>query len=305
MNTTCRKRFFAALYAMILTAAALFAAFPVGAYENTITTTVNLVNVTQNERGDGYYWANRTDELTLDGLRLETDSDYGLRLPQNCTVILKGTNYIKAGKYALTCSGNVSFKGKGKLILDGGEMGIYIYTEVDTHKIRLLDGEYEIKAGNYGVYSEHADFSFVDGDMDIEVADPNGAAILGRSVNLVGGEFEAKGSVEATHELVVKGIDLDIESTRAALSAKNLNIEDISVTNYNGEVEIEAVSTEKRDRRSAIFGDDVPGYVDVILLVGAVVVIALLIVVPILRRRKKTKELYERLARGGAEKEGE
>lgn len=295
--TITKNRIFLTVSALLLTVILLFIVFPEGASAKTITSTVNLVNVTQNERGDGYNWANRYDTLTLSGLKLETESDYGLRLPQNCTVVLKGTNYIKAGKYALTCSGNVSFKGNGKLILDAGEMGIYIYTEVDTHKIRLLDGRYEITAGKYGVYSEHADFSFVDGEMDIEITDPAGAAIHGRSVNLVGGEFEANGSVEATHELVVKGIGLDIESTRAALSAKNLNIEDISVTDYDGANEIEAVSTEKRDRRSAIFGDDVPGYVDVILLVGAVIVIALLIVLPILRRRKKTKELYERLAK--------
>ncbi len=298
--SNCKHRIFLAVSALLLTVICIFMILPADTSAKTITSTVNLVNVTQNERGDGYYWANRYDTLTLSGLKLETESDYGLRLPQNCTVELKGTNYIKAAKYALTCSGNVSFKGNGKLILDAGEIGIYIYTEVDTHKIRLLDGKYEITAGKYGVYSEHADFSFVDGTMDIEITDPEGAAIHGRSVNLVGGEFEANGSVEATHELVVKGIDLDIESTRAALSAKILNIEDISVTDYNGENELEAVSTEKRDRRSAIFGDDVPGYVDVILLVGVLIVIALLIVVPILRRRKKTKELYERLARGGA-----
>ncbi len=296
MTNIRRLPLFHTASALLVALIFVFQLLPLPTAARTITETLNLVNVTQNEEGDGYRWANRTDVLTLNGLRLETESDYGLRLPQNCTVVLKGTNYIKAGKYALTCAGNVSFKGSGTLILDAGEIGIFIYTEIDTHKIRLLNGNYEITAGKYGVYSAHADFSFVDGEMDIEVADPEGAAILGRSVNLVGGEFEADNSVEATHELVVKGIDIDIESTRAALSAKTLKIEDISVTDYNGENEIEAKSTEKRDRRSAIFGDDVPGYVDVLLLIGAVAVIGLLVVVPVLRRRKKTKALYERLA---------
>ncbi len=299
MNIIRKQNVFLTVSALLLTVICVFWILSTHTEAKTITETLNLVNVTQNERGDGYYWANRTDVLTLDGLRLETTSDYGLRLPQNCTVELKGTNYIKAGKYALTCSGNVSFKGSGKLILDGGEMGIYIYTEVNTHKIRLLGGEYEIRAGKYGICSTHADFSFVDGDMDIEITDPAGAAIFGRCVNLVGGDFEANGSVEATHELVVQGIDIDIESTRAALSAKTLTIKDISKPDYSGEYEIEAESTAKRDRRSAIFGDDVPGYVDVLLLIGAVAVIALLVIIPILRRRKKTKELYERLAKEG------
>lgn len=151
-----------------------FLLLPGEASAKTITTTLNLVNVTQNEEGDGYEWANRYDILTLNGLRLETENDFGLRLPKSCTVVLKGTNYIKAGKYALTCSGNVSFKGNGKLILDAGEAGIYIYTEIGTEKIRILEGNFEITAGKYGVHSKQADFSFVDGKLDITVNSPEG-----------------------------------------------------------------------------------------------------------------------------------
>jgi len=301
MNSTCRHRAFLTVSAMLLTVILVFLILPGDASAETITSTLNLVNVKQNERGDGYDWANRYDILTLNGFSLDTESDYGLRLPKDCTVILKGTNYIKAGKYALTCSGNVSFKGNGTLILDAGEIGLFIYSEVATDKIRLLDGNYQITAGKYGVHSPAADFSFVDGKMDITVNAADGAAVSGRCVNLVGGKFKANNSVESTHELVVKGINLDIESTKPALSAKILNITDISITDYNGENTIEAKSTEKRDRRSAVFGDSVPGFVDVILLIVAVAGIAALIVVPILRRKKKTKELYERLAREAAE----
>jgi len=301
MRTMCRYRISFALSAILVMLFLVFLTVPTKAADKTITTTLNLVNVSQNEQGEGYYWANRDDVLTLDGFRLDTENDFGLRLPKSCTVVLKGTNYIKAGKYALTCAGNVSFKGNGTLILDGGEAGIFIYTEIGTEKIRLLEGNYQITAGKYGVYSKQADFSFVDGKMDITVNSPEGYAIYGRNLNLVGGTFTANNSVEATNELVVKGIHLDIKSTKPALSAKILNIKDISVTDYNGENTLQAKSTEKRDRRSAIFGDDVPGYVDVILFVCAIVVIALLIVVPVLRRRKKTKELYERLAREAGE----
>ncbi len=301
MKTLCRQRIFLTASAVLLTIVLAFFLLSAATEAKTITETLNLVNVTQNEKGDGYEWANRYDILTLDGIRLETENDFGLRLPKSCTVVLKGTNYIKAGKYALTCSGNVAFKGNGTLILDGGEAGIYIYTEIGTEKIRLLEGNYQITAGKYGVYSKKADFSFVDGKMDITVNEPDGAAVLGRNLNLVGGKFTANNSVEATNELVVKGIDLNIKSGKPALSAKILNIKDISVTEYNGENTIDARSTEKRDRRSAIFGDDVPGYVDVILFAAAVVGIALLVIVPILRRKKKTKELYARLAREAEE----
>lgn len=302
MKTMCRKHIFLTASAVILTFVLAFFLLPSVTEAKTITSTLNLVNVTQNESGDGYDWANRYDILTLNGLRLETESDFGLRLPKSCTVVLKGTNYIKAGKYALTCSGNVSFKGDGKLILDAGEAGIFIYTEIETEKIRVLEGNFEITAGKYGVYSKKADFSLVGGKMDITVDNPDGYAVYGRNLNLVGGKFTANNSVEATNELVVKGIHLNINSTKPALSAKILNIKDISVTDYNGENAIQAKSTEKRDRRSAIFGDDVPGYVDILLFAAAGVGIAALIVVPVLRRRKKTKALYESLAREAEEK---
>lgn len=294
MKAICRQR------ALWILAVLLFVVWilPSHASAEAITSTLNLVNVRQNERGDGYNWANRYDVLTLSGIDLETESDYGLRLPQNCTVVLEGTNYIKAAKYALTCSGNVTFKGSGKLILEGGEIGLYIYTEVGTDKIRLVDGNYEITAGRYGVYSTAADFSFVDGTMDISVSSPDGAAVAGRCLNLVGGRFTANNSVEATHELVVEGINLEIESARPALSAPILSVKAISV-DYKGENTLSARSTAKRDRPSAVFGEGVPGYVDYILLAVFALGIVAAIVLPILRRKKKTKELYERLANEG------
>ena len=64
----------------------------------TITETVNIAQANKNMEGHGYSWANRYDILTLDGIHLDTASDYGLRLPKNCTVVLEGDNYIKAAK---------------------------------------------------------------------------------------------------------------------------------------------------------------------------------------------------------------
>jgi len=299
MNSTFKQRTFAAAVSAILLSL-LFILFllPGKVSAETITSTVNLVNVKQNEHGDGYEWANRYDILTLDGLSIDTLSDYGLRLPQNCTVVLKGTNYIKAGKYALTCAGNVTFKGKGTLILDGGDMGLYIYSEVGTDKIRLIEGTYEITGGKYGIYSTAADFSFVDGKMTITANSEDGAAVYGRCVNLVGGSFSANNSVEATHELVVKGINLDITSGKPALySAGTLKITDISgADEYSGENSLKAKSTQKNAKKSIIFGESVPGFVDYIILAVFALGIAAAVFGPALKRKKKTKELYARLA---------
>jgi len=69
---------------IILTAVMLFllciAAVPASA-NNPITTTVNIATANKNMRGDGYDWANRYDILTLNGLNIDTEDPYGLRLP--------------------------------------------------------------------------------------------------------------------------------------------------------------------------------------------------------------------------------
>ncbi len=268
----------------------------------TITTTLNIAQANKNQRGHGYEWHNRTDVLDLNGLYLDTTSDYGLRLPKDCTVNITGTNYIKASKYALSCAGTVVFKGSGKLILDAGEAGIFIYTEVGTEKVRLLEGEYEIHSAKYGVLSTAADFSFVDGKMTITVDDENGAAVSGRIVNLLGGTFTANSAVEASHMLTVKGINLDVNANRAAFSSKNLTVSDIALTadgasiaEYAGQSSVKGTSTLKRVRTSVIFGENVNGAIDYVCLVVLLCGIAAAVIVPILRHKKKVKKLLERL----------
>ncbi|MBE6541637.1 MAG: hypothetical protein E7672_04240 [Ruminococcaceae bacterium] len=268
------------------------------AASDTVTTTVNIATADRNMSGPGYYWANRFDTLTLTNLNLDTDEDFGLRLPNNCTVILEGKNYIKAGKYGISCSGNVVFKGNGSLTIDAGEIGIYLVTQDSTQKIRLITGDYTVTAGKYGVYSEAADFSFVDGTMSINMIGDSSYAILGRCVNLLGGKFSANASVETTQELVVDGIDIKIESSNPALASKNLKVKNISAE-YNGENTINASSTASKSRSSIIFGDSIPGFVDYILLAVFALGIAAAVFIPSLRRKKKAEALYKRLADEG------
>lgn len=303
------RRKLTALILALCTVAVMIAVFPTTALAaNVITSTVNIAIATKNERGAGYDWANRTDVLTLNDLHIETNDPYGLRLPDNCTVILKGDNYIKASKYGVACSGTVVFKGSGTLTIEAGNIGIYLVSQDTTHKIRLIDGTYTIRAGEYGVYSDYADFSFVGDRMDIEVTGEDALAIRGRRVNLVGGTFSANSSVEATHELAVEGVNLDIASDSAALAAEILTVRDVELSangaiipEYNGETSISGKSTAKYVRTSAVFGESVPGYVDYICLVLLTVGVAAGIFGPALHHKKKKKELYARLASEGYE----
>lgn len=265
-----------------------------------IKSTVNIATANKNQTGMGYNWQNRYDILTLNGLNIETEDDYGLRLPKNCTVVLEGKNYIKAAKYGISCAGTVIFKGSGSLTIDAGEIGIYLISQDTTQKVRLLDGKYEITAGEYGVYSEAADFSFVGNSMKIHMTDPAAPAISGRVVNLLGGTFSANSSVIASHILTVEGLGIDVTSQSAAFTAKTLTTKYLS-EDYNGEASFSAKSTAPKHKTSAIFGENVPGYVDYILLVVLLLGVFAGIFAPALRRKQKAKELHERLRREGYE----
>jgi len=267
-----------------------------------ITETVNIAQAKMNVEGHGYSWANRFDILTLNGLRIETESPYGLRLPKNCTVVLQGDNYIKASRYALSCAGTVTFKGSGSLTLEAGDIGIYLFTEDGTQKVRLLEGTYTVHAGTYGVYSVASDFSLVDGSMDITVDSPDGAAISGRIVNLVGGKLKANNAVDAAHILNVQGLDLDIRAPRAAFSAPTLSVAEVTMTSdgaeigeYSGQTQISGVSASPLFGPSIIFGESVPSYVDYICLAVLVTGIAAAVVGPVLHHKKKARALLARL----------
>ncbi len=288
------------LFSVIFTAFAVITFLPtnISAAEE-IKSTVNISEARKNQRGPGYNWENRTDVLTLDDVNINTDDPYGLRLPKNCTVILKGDNYIKAAKYGISCLGTVVFKGDGTLTVDAGEIGFYLISQDNTQKIRLLGGEYKISAGKYGVYSEYADFSFVGKSMDINITSEDGLATNGRIINLLGGEFSANAPVKSAHALTVDSININVTASSSALSSKNIYIENISLENYNGENSIDAKSTAKNSNKSIIFGDNVPAFIDYILLAALLLGIAAGVFVPALHKKKKNKELYKRLKEQG------
>jgi len=267
--------------------------------KDTIKNMVNVADSNKNMRGPGYEWNNITKVLTLSGVNIDTDDDYGMRIPKNCNVVLKGNNYIKASKYAIACIGTVVFKGSGSLIIDAGEIGIYIISQDNTQKIPLLYGKYTINAGKYGVYSDNSDFSFIGEKMNVNVSAGEGMAICGRVVNLLGGRFTSNAPVTATHALTLDSVNVNIDAKSAALAAKTLYIENLSVNEYNGETSIDIKSTAPIFGDSIIFGEGVPSYVDYILLIVFLGGIVAAIAVPAVRKKKKAEALYKRLQEEG------
>ena len=264
-----------------------------------VTQMVNVADSNKNMHGPGYEWNNVTKVLTLSDVNIDTEDDYGIRLPKNCTVVLEGENYIKASKYAIACLGTIVFKGSGSLTVESGEIGFYLTSLDSSQKVRLLEGDYRINAGRYGVYSENADFSFVGGTMDISVTADDGEAISGRVINILGGKFTSTAPISAFHIMTLDSADVKIDANRAAISAKTLYLENLSIDEYNGESSVDIKSTAPMFGDSIIFGEGVPSYVDYVLLIVFLGGIVAAIAVPAVRKKKKAEALYKRLEEEG------
>lgn len=298
------KRAAAVLTAILVTLVVL----PLSAHAGAkVTGTVNLINVRRNVSGPGYNWDNINKVLTLTDLDLETNDDFGIKAPAGASVVIEGDCRITAARYGLSCSGSLTFKGDGKLTVVSGESGFFFHSSNSNNKALFLSGNYDIE-GKSGpaIRSDKAEISFTGGKL--AASSPTGVAISGETVNLVGGSVELDGSLRTTHLSNISGVNLTVNSDSAAIISDNL----ITVANeritvgdsadslrdadeYGGEKCVKMTSTYKRVRTSIIFGKNVPGYVDYVLLVGAALVIACAVAVPILVKKRRTKKLYEQL----------
>jgi len=299
-------RSFFALFLCVLLAAALIPASRAAAK---ITESVNLSRPQKNQSGSGYYWDNIHDVLTLDGLYIDTSDEFGMRIPPDATVILKGNNTITASRAALACPGSVTFKGSGTLTLSAGDMGIYFYSTDDSTTARFLEGEFRITSGGDGIRSDSTALSFVGSRVTISAPAADRCAVEARSIKLFGGTVTADAPLRAALNLEARAMTLDVTAQRSALSAgKKLLFTDVSIAvgasadaltsadEYAGENCVRLRSTARRFGQSVLFGEGVSSVVDILLLLLFVVLIAAGIAVPFLRARRKAKRAREAAA---------
>lgn len=292
---------------LVLTAVLLLVPFASAAvYEAdavvTITKSINLTNPRMNMTGAGYAWMNLDKTLTLDGLYIDTSDEYGMRIPDGATVILKGNNYIRAASYAMGIPGNVTFKGNGTLTLVGGDSGLYFYSTDDTTIARIMGGNFKITAGGVGIRSEYTTLSVTKGTFDIDVPAKDGVAILGRTLKLHGGKFTAQGPITASQNLEIRAANLSVAADRAALSAnRKLTLKDVSLSvgatagdlrkadSYNGENCIRVKSAANLLGESVLFGEAVPMFADILVIVALAALVAAGIGLPLLRAHRRSK----------------
>ena len=292
---------------LVLTAVLLLVPFASAAvYEAdavvTITKSINLTNPRMNMTGAGYAWMKLDKTLTLDGLYIDTSDEYGMRIPDGATVILKGNNYIRAASYAMGIPGNVTFKGNGTLTLVGGDAGLYFYSTDDTTIARIMGGNFKITAGGVGIRSEYTTLSVTKGTFDIDVPAKDGVAILGRTLKLHGGKFTAQGPITASQNLEIRAANLSVAADRAALSAnRKLTLKDVSLSvgdtaddlrkadGYNGENCIRVKSAANLLGESVLFGEAVPMFADILVIVALAALVAAGIGLPLLRAHRRSK----------------
>ncbi|MBQ7011497.1 MAG: hypothetical protein IJN63_07295 [Clostridia bacterium] len=281
---------------LLIMAAALV---PVSVSAGDYTSTVNLLDVRKNTSGDGFYWDNKTDTLTLTNFSVNTNDRYGLRIPSGATVVLEGKSVITAAYAALDLEGSAYFRGQGTLVLNGGEVGFINPLNMDDRKVIIESGNYVINSDGIGILSPYVTWSQTGGNIEIN---SKGEAVSGREIRLQGGTFKANNSVHATNKLVVSYTTLDINSENAALiSDKILSVNGVSIlsngnksTEYNGEKSITTTPLSKKRTTSMLFGKSVPIIADYAVAVLAICVVAAIIIVPKVIKKKKLREALAR-----------
>ncbi len=315
MKTTKTHRNFSlkAICAVLL-CALLICALPVFVNAGEFTSTVNLLDVRKNTSGDGFYWDNKTDTLTLTNFTVNTKDRYGLRIPNGATVVLVGTNTITAAYAAFDIEGEAYFRGEGTLILNGGEVGFLNPINMDDKKVIIESGTYIINSEGMGISSPYATFSQTGGSIEVN---SKGEAISGREIRLTGGTFKANNSVHATNKLVVSYTSLDINSPAPALiSDKTLSVNGVKLVSggkelkeYGGENSIKTSPLSKARTTSMLFElfgiKDVSIALDYIIFAVCILAVAAIIVVPKLIKKKKLRIALEKYEAENAAKKAE
>lgn len=282
-----------ALLALAVTAVLL----TVGASAAAITETVNMMQVNQNTPGDGYYWHNPTDTMTLTNVNIDTASEFGLKMPDGSKLVLEGKNYIKAASAALFCEGKLTISGSGSLTLVSDGVGILVNTTNEDYSMRVISGSIEIRSGGIGVKSDYATVSFADCSADIE---SGGEAVAAR-ILLIGGckSFKANNTLKAGYKLSISASALDVSAPGKALDVPaNFTMNEVSLKtgatgaladaeSYNGEQAIKTVSTASTITPSVLFGPNVSIAADIIVIIVFLAIVAAVVAVPIVRYRRR------------------
>lgn len=277
---------------------------------DTITETLNLTLTKQNQRGEGYFWDNINNTLTLYSISIVTDDEYGLKVPHGVTIELQGKSYISASYAALGAQGDVTIKGNGSLMLVSDEIGIDCYATTST-VTNLVSGTININSKSYGIKNDSGTVTAIGGDLDIKTrGDADAFSVYAHLVQITGGRIKADASIYSETELRFINVNGDISSARSALISEKdiitvgqmkMNGGDdgnslSAIETYSGEKCLKTKSDANRDKGSMILGKEYSQWMDVVLIILAIIVLAAIVGIPLLVRYRRTEKLKKRLA---------
>ncbi len=298
------KRILSLIIALV-TALTLFSVAIPASAKSVHKSTVNLIGINQNQSGSGYKWDNYHDTLTLNGINIKTADDYGLKLPDGATVVLKGDNYIEAKKAAIFIEAKVVFKGKGTLTLVS-ENGFYCSSADSTDSLSILGGTYKITSTGIGIVSDFHRVSF--SNCKVTVKTSSDVAIKAQSITTGANTvIKANASISGKDKILIESSSITVNAKGPALisdkpivfsrvtvkagdSAKKLSVIDLQSASYDGQKSVRIISKYDGQKKSLFFGDGVPRYVDVIVMILGIGGVACAVILPVLYKKKKAKE---------------
>ncbi len=311
------KRILSLIIALVTVTALFTFALPVSA-KSVHKSTVNLIGINKNQSGSGYEWDNYYNVLTLDGLNVKTSDDYGLKIPDESnyspttssinavtTVILKGDNYIEAKKAAIFVEGKVVFRGSGTLTLVS-ENGIFCSSSDKTDSLSILGGTYKITSSGIGIISDFHSVTF--SNCKVTVKTSGETAIKAQSIT-TGAKtvINANGSISGKDKIQIESSSITVNAKGAALvsdkpvvfskvtveagdSSKSLSVIDLEKSSYEGQKSVKITSEYDGQKKSLFFGDNVPRYVDIIVMILGIGFVVCGVVLPVVYKKKKAKE---------------
>ncbi len=298
------KKFLSLIIALVTVTALFTFALPVSA-KAVHKSTINLIGINKGTSGAGYDWDNYHNVLTLDGLNIKTSDNYGIKLPDGATVVLKGNNYIEAKKAAVFIEAKVVFKGKGTLTLVS-ENGIFCSSSDKTDSLSILGGTYKITSSGIGIVSDFHSVSFSNCKVTVKTSDET--AIKAQSIT-TGAKtvINANGSISGKDKIQIESSSITVNAKGAALvsdkpvvfskvtvkagdSSKKLSVIDLEKSSYEGQKSVKITSKYDGQKKSLFFGDNVPRYVDIIVMILGIGFVVCGVVLPVIYKKKKAKE---------------
>ena len=268
---------------------------------DTIKSCLNVSMDNTDASGHGYTWDNIECVFVMDGLKINTTDMYGIMLPANSKVEIKGDNYITAASYGIHCLSNVEFYGSGTLTIVAAEAGVICVSTKPSDNARFKSGNIIFKDTKIGIYSENAKLSFTGAKIDIKASE---RSIHANNLQMTGGKMDLNGGIYAKGAVDITDTTLSITSDSKAIEALgNVSIvgktvlagENTStlaaVDSYGAEACLRVTPQDKKGAPSLLFGDGVSPVWDYVIFAAVALAAVAVIAIPVAIKYKKTAKL--------------